>query len=224
MNTENLELPQLETVELQHKGKKSKYVLIKTRLQYFRKHFENGSITTEILHFDKNTVMMKASVFINGQLVSTGIAHEDKDAGYVNKTSFVEVCETSAVGRALGILGIGISESVATYDEVRSAIQQQEQMEKNDELREYKAGNLSVSLAQAIEEDDEVGIKEVENDYRGDPKLAELVRDSLNPEQVHYMADRKDRLAEERKAKKEQKEADNQAFAKDFAEKQKKAK
>ena len=224
METDNLELPQLETVELQHKGKKSKYVLIKTRLQYFRKHFENGSITTEILHFDKNTVMMKASVFINGQLVSTGIAHEDKDAGYVNKTSFVEVCETSAVGRALGILGIGISESVATYDEVRSAIQQQEQMEKNDELREYKAGSLSVSLAQAIEDDDEVGIKEVENDYRGDPKLAELVRDSLNPEQVHYMADRKDRLAEERKAKKEQKEADNQAFAKDFAEKQKKAK
>ena len=224
METDNLELPQLETVELHHGGKTNKYVLVKTRLQYFRKHFENGSITTEILHFDKESIMMKASVFINGQLVSTGIAHEDKDAGYVNKTSFVEVCETSAVGRALGILGIGISESVATYDEVRSAIQQQEQMEKNDELREYKAGNLSVSLAQAIEEDDEVGIKEVENDYRGDPKLAELVRDSLNPEQVHYMADRKDRLAEERKAKKEQKEADNQAFAKDFAEKQKKAK
>ena len=165
--------------------------------------------------------MMKASVFIDGRLVSTGIAHEDKEAGYVNKTSFCEVAETSAVGRALGILGIGISQSVATYDEVRSAIQQQEQMEKNDELREYKAGNLSVSLAQAIEEDDEVGIKEVENDYRGDPKLAELVRDSLNPEQVHYMADRKDRLAEERKAKSAEKEALNKKLAKDFAEKQK---
>ena len=224
METDNLELPQLETVELQHKGKKSKYVLVKTRLQYFRKHFENGSISTEILHFDKESVMMKASVFINGQLVSTGIAHEDKDAGYVNKTSFVECCETSAVGRALGILGIGISESVATYDEVRAAIQQQEQMEKNDELREYKAGNLSVSLAQAIEEDDEVGIKEVENDYRGDKKLAELVKASLNPEQVHYMAERKERLSEERKIKSAEKEAMNKKLAKDFAEKQKKAK
>ena len=215
METDNLELPQLEAVELQHKGKKSKYVLVKTRLQYFRKHYQNGSISTEILHFDKDTIMMKASVFINGQLVSTGIAHEDKDAGYVNKTSFVEVCETSAVGRALGIQGIGISESVATYDEVRSAIQQQEQMEKNDALIEYKASVLSSQLADYISNDDEVGIKEVENDYRGEPKLAELVKASLNPEQVHYMAERKERLSEERKAKSAEKEAQNKKAAAD---------
>jgi len=221
METDNLELPQLEAVELQHKGKKSKYVLVKTRLQYFRKHYQNGSISTEILHFDKDTIMMKASVFINGQLVSTGIAHEDKDAGYVNKTSFVEVCETSAVGRALGIQGIGISESVATYDEVMRAIKQQEQMERNDELLQYKAESLSSRLIASIEADDDVGVDEVEKDYKSNAPLATRVKLSLSPEHLEYMDERKERLSAERKAKKEKKEADNQAFAKEHAKKQK---
>ena len=221
METDNLELPQLEAVELQHKGKKSKYVLVKTRLQYFRKHYQNGSISTEILHFDKDTIMMKASVFINGQLVSTGIAHEDKDAGYVNKTSFVEVCETSSIGRALGILGIGISESVATYDEVRNAINQQEQMEKNDELLQYKAESLSSRLIASIEADDDEGVNEVEKDYKGNTPLATRVKLSLSPEHLEYMDERKERLSVERKAKREKKEADNQAFAKEHAKKQK---
>jgi hypothetical protein len=208
---------QLDTIPIGNK----KYVLVKTRLQYFREHYENGVISTEILHFDKDSVMMKATVFVNGQVVATGTAHEQKDINNINKTSFVEVCETSCIGRALGILGIGIDESVATFDEVFSAQKQQEQMVKNDELLEYKSGTLSVQLANAIDNDDEVGIKEVESDYRGDIPLAKLVKGSLNPEQVHYMAERKGRLSEERKAKSEAKDANNLKLAKEFAKKQK---
>jgi len=210
---------QLATVDI--KGKP--YVEVKTRVQWFRKHIENGCIETEVIHFDKESIMCKTKIHVNGALVATGMAHEEKSASNVNKTSFVECCETSSVGRALGMLGIGIESSVDTATTIQAAIAQQEQMERNDELLEYKSGTLSVQLADAIDNDDEVGIKEVESDYRGDPKLAEIVKASLNPEQVHYMAERKVRLYEERKAKSEAKDANNLKLAKEFAKKQKKA-
>jgi membrane protein involved in colicin uptake len=197
------------------KGKK--YVLVKTRLQYFREHYKNGKIETEILHFDSESVMIKASAYVDDTLVATGIAHEVKDASYINKTSFVEVCETSAIGRCLGIMGIGITDSVATWDEVNNAQKQQEAMEKVDELRNYKANTIGSLLFNAINEEDEESIVELLSEMRGDKELKRLVRDELTPEHLHYLADRKERLAEERKTKKVEKIAKNQEFAKVWA-------
>jgi len=208
---------ELEYIEI--KGKK--YVLVKTRLQYFREHYENGRVETEILHFDNESVMIKASAYVDDKLVATGIAHEVKDASYINKTSYVEVCETSAIGRCLGIMGIGITDSVATYDEVMNAQKQQEQMERDDELREIKTGVLSSQLIAAIDNDDEDGIKEVVNDCRGDTKLMLLVKDALDPEHSYYMDERKTRLAEERKQKSADKQVEINKAAKAFAKKQK---
>ena len=213
-------LPLLESIPIGNKN----YVLVKTRLQYFRKHYENASITTEILHFDKESIMMKATAYIDGKVVATGTAHEEKSKNTINATSFCEVCETSSIGRCLGILGIGITESVATFDEVNSAIRQQEATERNNELLQYKAESLANTLIDAIDNEDEVGISEVESDYRGNPPLAARVKLALSNEDVDYMEERKERLSAERKAKKEEKEAKNQAFAKEHAEKQKKAK
>jgi|TARA_A100001011_G_scaffold374060_1_gene434149 hypothetical protein len=61
----------------------------------------------------------------DGNVVSTGYAQEEKATGFVNETSFVENCETSAVGRALGFLGIGIKDSIASADELVVAISKQ---------------------------------------------------------------------------------------------------
>ena len=211
---------QLPTVDI--KGKP--YVEVKTRVQWFRKNIENGSIETEILHFDKESIMCKTKVHVNGVLVATGMAHEDKNASAVNKTSFVECCETSSVGRALGMLGIGIATSVDTAGTVAAAIAQQEATERHDELMQYKAESLSSRLISAIESDDDEGVSEVEKDYRGDTPLATRVKLSLDPEHLEYMDERKERLSAERKAKKEQKEADNQAYAKAHAKKNTEAK
>ena len=207
----------LATVDI--KGKP--YVEVKTRVQWFRKNIENGCIETEILHFDKESIMCKTKIHVNGALVATGMAHEDKNASPVNKTSFVECCETSSVGRALGMMGIGIESSVDTAGTVKAAIAQQEASERHDELMRYKAESLSSKLMMAIEADDEEGVSEVEKDYRGDTPLATRVKLSLTPEHLEYMDERKERLSDERKAKKEKKEADNQSFAKEHAEKQK---
>jgi len=61
----------------------------------------------------------------DGIVVSSGYAQEEKATGFVNETSFVENCETSAVGRALGFLGIGIKDSIASADELVVAISKQ---------------------------------------------------------------------------------------------------
>lgn len=55
----------------------------------------------------------------------TGTAEEYENSSYINKTSFKENCETSAIGRALGNLGIGIDTSIASAEEVASAIANQ---------------------------------------------------------------------------------------------------
>ena len=65
-----------------------------------------------------------------GNIVSTGYAQEEKTTSFVNETSFVENCETSAVGRALGFLGIGIKDSIASADALVVAISNQKKTTK----------------------------------------------------------------------------------------------
>ena len=210
-------LPLLESIPLG----KSEYVMVKTRLQYFRKHYENASIDTDHLFFDGESIMCKTTIHVDGKLVATGMAHEEKSKNNINATSFVEVCETSAVGRALGMMGIGITNSVATYDEVKNAIAQQEANEKADELMQYKAESLSAKLIMAIEAEDEEGVTEVEKDYRGDTPLATRVKLTLSPEHLEWMAERKERKSLESKEKAKAKHESNVKAAKDFAESQK---
>jgi hypothetical protein len=59
-------------------------------------------------------------------------AQEYRDSSYINKTSFVENGFTSALGRALGYLGIGIDTSIASAQEMQNAIHNQEKSKKDD--------------------------------------------------------------------------------------------
>ena len=65
------------------------------------------------------------------RVIATGLAEEEKGSTFINKTSYVENCETSAWGRALANFGIGLETSVASADEVQNAIAQQEDKPKN---------------------------------------------------------------------------------------------
>lgn len=102
------------------------YIPVTQRVLAFWELFPTGAIITEKLSDDGKRCDFKASVYIDGHVVSTGHAYEYQGGGMVNKTSYVENCETSAIGRALGILGIGSTESIASADEVARAIEQQE--------------------------------------------------------------------------------------------------
>ena len=106
------------------KGKK--YTQVATRVEVFRRHFgTDWCLTTEILPAEPPLVRVRAEIR-NGadRLVATGTAEENRTWG-INKTSAIENCETSAIGRALANLGLHGGE-FATAEEVDTAIKQQE--------------------------------------------------------------------------------------------------
>lgn len=104
----------MKTVNI--KGKD--YVEVKERVKKFWKDFPAGSIQTEIVKLEEKTCVIKATIRINEKIVSTGYAYEKEGNGFINKDSYIENCETSAVGRALGLFGIGIDASIASAEEV----------------------------------------------------------------------------------------------------------
>jgi len=109
----------LKTISI--KGKE--YVEVNERIKHFRENFKDWALTTEILELDDTRCVMKASIFDkNDRLIATGTAYEKESSSFINKTSFIENCETSAWGRALGNLGIGIDNSIGSADEVKNAI------------------------------------------------------------------------------------------------------
>jgi len=105
------------------------YVEVKERVKYFRqeKKYEDWTIATDFPMVDDAQCICKASIADpNGRVVSTGHAHEVQANGNINKTSYIENCETSAIGRALAVMGIGVDDSMASANEVADAIAQQE--------------------------------------------------------------------------------------------------
>ena len=116
----------IKTVDI--KGKE--YAEVNQKVLGFRELFPTGYITTEILSHENGVVVMKATVGVDDKVLATGIAYEKEGSSFINKTSYIENCETSAVGRALGMLGIGIDTSIASAEEVQNAIKQQEKATK----------------------------------------------------------------------------------------------
>lgn len=109
------------------KGKN--YVMVNERIKHFRtsEEYKGWSLVSEIIAIDNESCVMKGIVIDNnGTIRATGHAQEDRTSSMINKTSFIENCETSAWGRALGCLGIGIDESIASAEEVNMAIKKQE--------------------------------------------------------------------------------------------------
>ena len=108
------------------KGKS--YAEVNQRIMAFRSICPNGSILTEIVSLNDGVCVIKATVLDDEQnVLGTGHAYEVEASTYINKTSYIENCETSAVGRALGMCGLGIAASVASFEEVQNAVAQQEQ-------------------------------------------------------------------------------------------------
>lgn len=131
----------LKTTDI--KGKD--YIEVNERIKAFRMLFPNGRILTTMIQNENGICVFRAEIFDEeGKVLSSGHAYEKENSTFINKTSYIENCETSAVGRALGMLGIGIDTSVASFEEVANAIQQQEEDKKIDKIKQE-------SLKKAIE-------------------------------------------------------------------------
>lgn len=128
MNYKELEEINKELKTTDIKGKD--YVEVNNRVQAFRKLYPEGIIDTILLSNENGVCVFKAQVGFydeDGSVkwLAMGHAYEKENSSFINKTSYIENCETSAVGRALGNMGIGINTSIASADEVQNAILQQ---------------------------------------------------------------------------------------------------
>jgi hypothetical protein len=127
------------------------YVLINSRIKEFRtnpKYDDYGLQTIKTLDewfestnkktgeiIQDNRVEFKCIITnASGKPISEATARELKSSSFINQTSHIENCETSAVGRALGFLGIGIDTSIASAEEVQTAVNNQT---KNNDEREW---------------------------------------------------------------------------------------
>ena len=112
----------MKTVDI--KGKP--YVMVNERITFFRDTFKDHKLITEMLSNDKGICIFRAIVLNEkNEMIATGHAREDVTDGFINKTSYIENCETSAIGRCLACLGIGIDNSIASAEDVANAIKQQ---------------------------------------------------------------------------------------------------
>lgn len=120
------------------------YAEVNQRIKAFRIVHPNGSIETNMYSFEKDSkglgiVTMQTIIKDeNGKILGTGYAQEKENSSFINGTSYIENCETSAVGRALGMCGFGIDTSVASYEEVVNAIENQKKNEKTVETPKNK--------------------------------------------------------------------------------------
>lgn len=114
------------------KGKE--YAEVNQRIKAFRMVYPEGFINTDMKSNENGICIFHAAVgyyvekegFLDRVTLGTGTAYEKESSTFINKTSYIENCETSAVGRALGMAGFGIDTSVASAEEVETAIANQD--------------------------------------------------------------------------------------------------
>jgi hypothetical protein len=124
------------------------YKTVAERVAAFREVSADLTIETEIVLWEGDDVIVRASISDNGKLIATGLAHEVRGSTNINKTSHVENCETSAIGRALAAFGLGGTE-YASADEVANAIAQQNEANAGipqKEVYDLLAENTSTML------------------------------------------------------------------------------
>lgn len=171
------------------KGKE--YAEVNQRIKAFRMVFPDGFIITDMQSNENGVCIFTARVGyytdgINGVVIGTGTAYEREDSSYINKTSYIENCETSAVGRALGMAGFGIDTSVASYEEVSNAILNQGDDAPWDaqtpiQRNTRKASQKQVDYLRRLCKNNSLFIKEILDKYNiGD--LAELSADQASEE------------------------------------------
>ena len=125
------------------------YAMVHQRIKAFRMVYPMGYIKTDIVELKDGVVTMKATVGVGDMILGTGYAQEKETSSYINKTSFIENCETSAWGRALGAAGFGIDTSVASYEEVANALKNQGKATK-EQIAYIKAHCSQEELDRAV--------------------------------------------------------------------------
>ena len=78
------------------------YIQVNQRIKAFRMLYPTGTIATELLQNENGICIFKATVRNEeGKILSTGTAYEKENSSFINKTSYIENAETSAIRTCL---------------------------------------------------------------------------------------------------------------------------
>ena len=102
------------------------YVTVAERIERFYERYPEGRLITHIVEHDaeRGFILMRAEVYRNPEdtlPAATGHAYELKSEGYVQRTSYIEVCETSSIGRALAMAGFEVKRGIASREEMEKS-------------------------------------------------------------------------------------------------------
>lgn len=144
------------------KGKS--YMEVNQRIKAFRMVYPTGTIETVMVSNENGVCIFRATVGYYGEndyfvTLGTGTAYEKEGSSFINKTSYIENCETSAVGRALGMAGFGIDTSVASAEEVQNAMANQNKTTKDDPIDEIKIQTLKEDIKNGVVKDEKALFK-----------------------------------------------------------------
>ena len=161
MTFEELKKANAEIQTTDIKGKD--YAEVNQRIKAFRMLFPDGFIKSEIVSIENGICVMKARVGyyvvqsdrLMEVIIGEGSAYEKEDSSFINKTSYIENCETSAVGRALGMAGIGMDAEIASVEEQQNAMLNQA---LNEKITETQVKSIRLTIKEHPEEYTESGI------------------------------------------------------------------
>ena len=175
----------INTTQIQGKD----YAEVNQRIKAFRMVHPSGAIITEMLSNEGGVCVFRATIYDEeAKVLGTGTAYEKENSTFINKTSFIENCETSAVGRALGMCGFGIDTSVASAEEVQNAIINQEKTAEPErkatpkQLEILKKFYVGENLAKLLEANGITAIEEMSMSKASDiiGKLKKKVEEKAN--------------------------------------------
>jgi len=145
------------------------YKTVALRVNEFRETHPDWGIVTEVIEADENIVIMRAAILNESErIIGTGYAEEKRDSSMINKTSALENCETSAIGRALAACGYAGTE-YASANEVENAISQQNAplVKISKKVKDEVVQQSTLCL----ERGDEHGLKEIWGEFGADEKV-----------------------------------------------------
>lgn len=148
------------------------YVMVNQKVKAFRKVYPKGQIETDLISKEVNDKGKERVTFRaiardeDGQLLGTGWATEDQDSTPVNRTSWVENCETGAIGRAMNACGFGIDGSYSSADELLLA--ESKKAEQDKKKQEKAEHSDSIYRQKSIQAYKKLGKKpaDIAHDYK----------------------------------------------------------
>ena len=185
------------------------YSTVEGRVKAFHSDHQNGQILTEIVSNNKDTgeVIFKAHAVVDGVIKATSHAMEIKGTSNINMTSHIECAETTAIARALAMCGYMQKTQLESFEELENVKLQREEHIKNRKILEADIARLSIKYKKAIDDKNDEVIDECREEIYDNPNLWKAVRDSLSKKQRDYVFRLNEKEMDERKIKKEIREA-----------------